>query len=62
MYFAPTPNGFKITVLLEEAGIPYVLRPMDLAAGDQLDPSFLRISLTSSGNHLERSRREGGQT
>ncbi len=44
LYFAPTPNGWKITIMLEECGLPYHLIPLNLAAGDQFDPEFLKIS------------------
>ena len=44
LHFAPTPNGKKITVFLEEAQIPYKLKKMDLSAGDQFKPGFLKIS------------------
>ena len=44
LHFAPTPNGKKITVFLEEAQIPYKLKRMDLSEGDQFKPAFLKIS------------------
>lgn len=40
----PTPNGHKITLFLEEAGVPYAIRPIDITAGDQFAPDFLAIS------------------
>jgi GST-like protein len=40
----PTPNGFKISIMLEEVGLPYEVRPIDIGKGDQFDPEFLRIS------------------
>ena len=43
LYYAPTPNGWKVTILLEEAGIPYVVHPLDLSAGDQHSEEFLRL-------------------
>lgn len=39
-----TPNGHKITMALEEAGIPYRLHPIDIGKGDQFVPEFLAIS------------------
>ena len=42
--FWPTPNGRKITILLEELGVPYTLRPVHIGRGDQFAPGFLRIS------------------
>ena len=44
LYYWPTPNGKKITIFLEEAGLPYNLVPVDITAGDQFDKEFLRIS------------------
>lgn len=44
LYYWPTPNGHKITIFLEEAGIPYTIHPVDISAGDQFKPEFLAIS------------------
>jgi GSH-dependent disulfide-bond oxidoreductase len=44
LFFWPTPNGFKITTMLEEAGLPYVVRPVNISKGDQFKPAFLKIS------------------
>jgi len=44
LYYWPTPNGHKVTILLEECGIPYTIKPVNIGRGDQLSPSFLRIS------------------
>jgi GST-like protein len=44
LYFWPTPNGKKITILLEEAGLPYDIKRINIGRGDQLTPDFLRIS------------------
>ncbi len=44
LYYAPTPNGWKITIMLEECGLPYRVVPVNLGAGDQFRPEFLRIS------------------
>jgi len=40
----PTPNGYKISILLEELGLPYNVVPVDIGAGDQFKPEFLAIS------------------
>jgi len=40
----PTPNGYKISILLEELGQPYSVIPVDIGAGDQFKPEFLKIS------------------
>ncbi|MDR3478307.1 MAG: glutathione binding-like protein [Gammaproteobacteria bacterium] len=44
LYYWTTPNGHKITIFLEEAGIPYQIKPVNIGAGDQFKPEFLRIS------------------
>jgi GST-like protein len=44
LYYWPTPNGHKITMFLEEAGLPYRIHPVDISAGDQFKPAFLSIS------------------
>lgn len=44
LYFWPTPNGRKITIFLEEAGLAYEIHPVDIGKGDQFKPEFLMIS------------------
>ena len=44
LYYWPTPNGHKITILLEETGLPYDIKPVDISAGDQFKPAFLAFS------------------
>ncbi|RDZ26365.1 glutathione binding-like protein [Lysobacter silvisoli] len=44
LHYWPTPNGHKITLLLEEAGLDYRILPVDIGAGDQFRPEFLAIS------------------
>ncbi len=44
LYYWPTPNGHKVTMFLEEAGLDYRLHPVDISAGDQFKPEFLAIS------------------
>ena len=44
LYYWATPNGHKITMFLEEAGVPYEIRPVDITAGEQFAPEFLAIS------------------
>lgn len=44
LYYWPTPNGHKITMFLEEAGLPYRIIPVDISAGAQFEPDFLAIS------------------
>jgi len=44
VYFWPTPNGKKVSIFLEEAGLPYNVVPVNIGEGDQFDPEFLEIS------------------
>ena len=44
LYFWPTPNGWKITIMLEECGLPYTVIPVNISKGDQFKPEFLAIS------------------
>jgi GSH-dependent disulfide-bond oxidoreductase len=44
LYYWPTPNGHKITIMCEEAGIPYVIQPVNIGKGDQFKPEFLAIA------------------
>ena len=44
LYYWPTPNGHKITLFLEEAGLDYTLRPVNIGKGEQFAPDYLAIS------------------
>jgi GST-like protein len=44
LYYAPTPNGWKISIMLEECELPYTVVPVNLGKGDQFKPDFLAIS------------------
>jgi GST-like protein len=44
LYYWPTPNGHKITMLLEELELDYKINPVDISAGDQFKPEFLAFS------------------
>ncbi len=44
LYYWTTPNGHKITMFLEEVGLPYNIIPVNIGAGDQFKPEFLKIS------------------
>lgn len=44
LYYWTTPNGHKITLFLEEAGLPYRIHPVNIGKGEQFKPDFLRIS------------------
>jgi len=43
-YYWPTPNGWKISIMLEECGLPYLVHGVDIGAGEQFGPAFLAIS------------------
>jgi GST-like protein len=44
LHFAATPNGWKITIMLEECGLPYAIKSVNIGAGEQFRPEFLAIS------------------
>jgi len=44
LYYWPTPNGRKISIMLEECGLPYEVERIDIGLGDQFRPDFLKIS------------------
>lgn len=44
LYYWTTPNGHKITIFLEETGLPYTLKPVNIGKGEQFSKSFLNIS------------------
>ena len=44
LYYWPTPNGFKISIMLEECKLPYTMVPVNIAKGEQFNPDFLKIS------------------
>ncbi len=43
-YYWPTPNGWKVAIMLEECALPYRMIPVNIGRGDQFDPAFLAIS------------------
>lgn len=44
LYFYPSPNGLKVTIMLEECALPYRVQFVDITRGAQFDPAFLKIS------------------
>jgi len=44
LYYWPTPNGWKVSIMLEETGLPYTVRPVNIGRGEQFKPEFLAIS------------------
>jgi GST-like protein len=43
-FYWPTPNGWKVAILLEECGLEYRMIPVNIGRGDQFKPEFLAIS------------------
>jgi len=44
LYTWMTPNGQKVSIMLEEVGLPYRVHPIDITKGEQFDPAFLKIA------------------
>jgi GSH-dependent disulfide-bond oxidoreductase len=44
LHYWPTPNGHKVTLFLEEAGLEYAVKPVDIGKGAQFEPAYLAIS------------------
>jgi len=44
LYTSPTPNGWKVSIMLEEIGVPYTVHPIDLGALEQKEPGYLEIN------------------
>lgn len=44
LYYWPTPNGHKASIMLEEVGLDYQVKPVNILKGDQFDPDFIAIS------------------
>jgi GST-like protein len=44
LHYWPTPNGWKISIMLEECGLPYTVKPVNIGRGEQFTPEFLAIS------------------
>ncbi len=61
LYFWPTPNGYKITVMLEEVGLKYNVIQVNIGAGDQFKPEFLKISPNNKMPAIVDHEGPGGQ-
>src|SRR5450759_4636522 len=44
LHYWPTPNGWKVSIMLEECGLPYTLKPVNIGRGEQFSPEILAIS------------------
>ena len=53
LYYWPTPNGWKISIALEEMGLPYTLHLVNIGAGDQFDPDLGKPRLESPDDRFE---------
>ena len=60
LHYWPTPNGKKVTILLEELGMPYTIRPTNIGRGDQFDPEFLKFSPNNRMPALVDTEPKGG--
>lgn len=62
LYYWTTPNGHKITIFLEEAGLPYKIVPVNISKGEQFEPEFLAISPNNRIPAIvDRNPGDGGQ-
>ena len=61
LYYWATPNGFKITIFLEEAKVPYNLHPVNISKGEQFNPDFLKIAPNNRMPAIVDSNGPGGK-
>ncbi|HEY0179206.1 MAG TPA: glutathione S-transferase C-terminal domain-containing protein [Dokdonella sp.] len=62
LHYWPTPNGHKVTMFLEEAGVPYEIRPVNIGKGEQFAPEFLAISPNNKMPAIvDRAPADGGE-
>lgn len=61
LYYYPTPNTWKVSIMLEECGLPYRLVPVNIGAGDQFRPEFLEISPNNRVPAIVDHDAEGGR-
>ena len=59
LHYWTTPNGHKVTIFLEESGLPYRIIPVNISKGDQFKPEFLAISPNNRIPAIRRSQPEG---
>jgi len=61
LYYWPTPNGHKVTMFLEEVGLPYEIVPINIGKGDQFKPDFLKIAPNNRMPAIiDRAPKDGG--
>ncbi len=61
LYTWGTPNGQKISIMLEECGLPYAVRPVDITRNEQFDPDFLAVNPNNKIPAITDSDGPGGQ-
>jgi GSH-dependent disulfide-bond oxidoreductase len=62
LYYWTTPNGHKVTIFLEESGVPYRIIPVNISKGDQFKPEFLAISPNNRIPAIvDRNPKDGGK-
>lgn len=61
LYTWSTPNGYKVSIALEELGLPYEIRPIDITRGEQKSPEFLALSPTNKIPVIVDEAGPGGQ-
>ena len=61
LYYWPTPNGWKISIMLEECALPYRVRPVDISKGEQFTPQFLAVSPNNRMPAIVDPRGPGGR-
>ncbi len=60
LHYWPTPNGKKVTILLEELGVPYAIKAANIGRGDQFTPEFLKMSPNNRMPALVDTEPKGG--
>src|SRR5471030_2925888 len=60
LHYWPTPNGKKVTILLEELGAPYAIKATNIGRGDQFEPEFLKFSPNNRMPALVDTEPKGG--
>lgn len=62
LYYWPTPNGYKISIFLEEAGLAYRIHPVNIGKGEQFAPDFLKIAPNNRiPAIIDQNPKDGGQ-
>jgi GSH-dependent disulfide-bond oxidoreductase len=62
LHYWPTPNGFKISIMLEECKLPYTMIPVNISAGEQFKPDFLKIAPNNRMPAIVDPNGPGGKT